>query len=92
LQVGGGLIGILVLEAGIALAFTGRYPQGLFDLIVGLNRWVYRVWAYAALMRDEYPPFQLDLGGTEPDVTGPPAPGGPSEGDTLATSSELGSL
>ena len=70
LQVGGGLIGILVLVAGIALAFTGKYPQGLYDLILGLNRWVYRVMAYASLMSDEYPPFRLDLGGEEP----PPPP------------------
>lgn len=71
LQVGGGLIGILVLVAGIALAFTGKYPQGLYDLVIGLNRWVYRVGAYASLMTDEYPPFRLDLGGEEP-PSGPP--------------------
>jgi Domain of unknown function (DUF4389) len=57
---GGGLIGILVLFAGIALLFTGRYPRGLFGLVVALNRYVYRVVAYATLMRDEYPPFSLD--------------------------------
>lgn len=73
LRVGGGLIGILVLIAAIAMLFTGRYPQGLYDLIVGLNRWVFRVAAYAALMRDEYPPFRLDTGGTDP-ATGPLGP------------------
>jgi hypothetical protein len=57
---GGGLIGILVFFAGVALLFTGRYPRGLFDLVVALNRWVYRVVAYASLMRDEYPPFGLE--------------------------------
>ena len=60
-----GLIGILVLFAGLALLFTTRYPGGLFDLVVGLDRWVARVAAYVLLMRDEYPPFRLDQGGTE---------------------------
>ena len=60
-----GLITILVIIAGFALLFTKRYPAGIFDLVMGLNRWVYRVIAYVLLMRDEYPPFRLDLGGIE---------------------------
>ncbi len=62
---GGGLIGLLVLIAGLSLLFVGYYPRALFDLVIGLNRWVYRVIAYVTLMTDVYPPFQLDEGGAE---------------------------
>jgi hypothetical protein len=69
-----GLIMLLVLFAAIALLFTTRYPRGIFDLVMGLNRWVVRVVAYAALMTDVYPPFRLDQGGEEPGVTAPESP------------------
>ena len=60
-----GLIGILVLVAGSPCVFIGSYPRGIFDLVLGLDRWVARVAAYVLLMRDEYPPFRLDQGGVE---------------------------
>jgi Domain of unknown function (DUF4389) len=70
-----GLIGVLVLFAGIALVFIGDYPRGIFDLVLGLDRWVARVAAYVLLMRDEYPPFRLDQGGADaPAVVHEPAP------------------
>ncbi len=56
---GGGLVFILAIIAAIALLFTGKYPKDIFKLVVGMNRWTYRVAAYASLMTDQYPPFRL---------------------------------
>ena len=62
----GGLITLLAVIAAVALLFTGSYPSGIFDFVVGMNRWGLRVVTYAALMTDHYPPFRLDLGPDEP--------------------------
>jgi hypothetical protein len=62
----GGLVGLLVLIAAISKLFTGRYPDSLYRLVMGMDRWSLRVSAYAALMTDVYPPFRLDQGGRDP--------------------------
>ena len=56
---GGGLVFILAIIAAIILLFTGKYPEDIFKFVIGMNRWSYRVYAYVALMTDEYPPFRL---------------------------------
>jgi hypothetical protein len=84
---GSGLIGLLVCVAAVVLAVTGRYPQRIFDLVLGLNRWVLRVAGYVALMTDRYPPFALDQGGHEDGsvaLIGGPAPPVPAAEPTTS--------
>jgi hypothetical protein len=70
LAVLGGVRSTLIVVAGVVILFTGRYPRSIFDLALGIERWAYRVVAYAALMTDEYPPFRLDIGGDDPTFAG----------------------
>ena len=52
---------VAVIVAWFAILFTGRYPRGLFDYVVGVIRWSNRVTGYAmVLVTDEYPPFSLE--------------------------------
>ena len=52
--------------AAVILLFTGVYRLGIFDLLMGINRWTLRTITYAALMSDKYPPFRLDQGPLDP--------------------------
>jgi Domain of unknown function (DUF4389) len=75
-QTGLSLVTVAVLIAAVGLAFTGKYPRGLYDLLTGVARWSLRVLAYVALLTRDYPPFRLDQGGDEPaDPDGPPPAG-----------------
>jgi hypothetical protein len=80
---GGGLIALLMCFAGVSLLVRGKHPHGIFDAVLGMDRWAIRVAAYATLMTDAYPPFRLDQGGSEPLPT--PRPDGPLASDTSGT-------
>ena len=75
---GGGVLGVvaavIAVIAWFAIVFTGRYPQGLWDLVAYYLRWRVRVMAYAALLRDEYPPFGDGLYPVELELPSPEEP------------------
>jgi len=51
---------LCVIGAWFAILFTGRYPRGLFEFVLGVGRWANRVTAYAfILVTDQYPPFRM---------------------------------
>ena len=55
----GGLQWVLILITAVLLLFTGKYRQDIWQLVMGVNRWSFRVFAYVGLLTDEYPPFRL---------------------------------
>ena len=53
---------VVTLIAWFAILFTGRYPRGMFDFVVNVLRWSFRVTAYALILTtDKYPPFRLGV-------------------------------
>jgi len=56
----GGLVSMLAIFAGVAVLFKGKYPKSIFDFVMRMNRWTYRVMIYVFLMTDRYPPFSLE--------------------------------
>ena len=48
---------VVLFIAFWAILFTGKFPRGMFDFVVGYYRWAWRVGVYLSLLRDEYPPF-----------------------------------
>ena len=56
---------VLCVISAVRLLVCGTVSQGMFDFLMGMVRWRYRVAAYVSLMTDEYPPFRMDLGGSD---------------------------
>ena len=59
------LLQVLCVISAVRLLVRGTISPGMFDLLMGIVRWRYRVAVYVSLMRDEYPPFRLDLGDSD---------------------------
>ena len=71
----GGVVGILVFVVAMLLLFKDRYPESIFDVLMGFNRWAFRAGAFAAFLTPQYPPFRLDTGPREPTGGAVPPPG-----------------
>jgi hypothetical protein len=54
-----GLLPVLIVIIAVLLLFTGKYLQDIWKLVMGVNRWSFRVAAYVLLLTDKYPPFSL---------------------------------
>jgi hypothetical protein len=76
----------VLLVAAVTLLFTGRYPNGLYRLLIGIARWNLRVLAYLILLPSRYPPLRLDQGESEPDPGPEDVPGDPTTGIPRQTS------
>ena len=83
-----GLMTVLALSAVIWLLVTKKYPKGLYDFLLGINRWILRTCSYVGLLSAGYPPFRLDMGDDDPsgdyDLHGDPVPHGDIEPAKLA--------
>ncbi|MBI5285873.1 MAG: DUF4389 domain-containing protein [Chloroflexi bacterium] len=51
---------VVTIVAWFAILLTGKYPEGMFNFVVGVTRWTQRVTLYVLLMTDKYPPFSLE--------------------------------
>ena len=87
---GAGVVTVGILIAGLGLLFAGRYPRGLYDLLVGIGRWNLRVASYLTLLTPQYPPFRLDQGDHEPAGDEPPPIAMPAAAATPRSGSVAG--
>ena len=51
---------VMLVVGWFAVLFTGRWPEGMRNFVVGYFRWSTRVSAYFYMLTDVYPPFALD--------------------------------
>jgi hypothetical protein len=56
------LVAVVGFIAWWAILFTGKYPRGMFNFAVNIQRWINNVNIYEVMMRDEYPPVSGEAG------------------------------